>query len=259
MGWLSDKLFGKRKSLDMNKLNQYMQPTQDLVNEQIGYGRDLMDPNSQMNMAYKNHLQQQMMQSGQNIGSQVQKIGAMRGVSPAQAMMQARMGMNQSMGQGQGNLMNWMQGQQQAGFGLLGNMTGMMQGLNENQANAYVQQINAHNARRSGRMNMFKDLSGMAISGWAGSRGGTEVNQMEDTPEMNTTSSDIRLKENIELVGKSLKGINIYEFDYKDKSFGKGRYRGVMAQEVPNASTKGYDGYLRVNYNKLDVDFERIN
>ena len=32
MGWLSDKLFGKRKALDTNKLNAYMQPTQSLVN-----------------------------------------------------------------------------------------------------------------------------------------------------------------------------------------------------------------------------------
>ena len=63
----------------------------------------------------------------------------------------------------------------------------------------------------------------------------------------------------IDLVGKSPKGVNIYEFDYKDKSYGEGRYRGVMAQEVPNASLKDKDGYLRVNYNKLDVNFERIS
>ena len=174
MGWFSNALFGKRKDLDTNKLNQYMQPTQDLVNEQIGYGRDLMDPNSQMNMAYKNHLMGQARTQGADIGQQMQKMSAMSGASPAQAMMQARMGMSQAGGQAGGNLMNWMQGQQQAGFGLLGDMTGMQQGLNENQANAYMQQINAHNQRRGSRQNMFKDLAGMAIGGWAGSRQGTE-------------------------------------------------------------------------------------
>ena len=70
--------------------------------------------------------------------------------------------------------------------------------------------------------------------------------------------SDITLKENIELVGKSNSGINIYHFDYKDKSYGEGRYKGVMAQEVPNASFKNKDGYLWVDYNKIDVNFRRI-
>tara|TARA_R110000824_G_scaffold87475_1_gene215623 strand:+ start:2697 stop:3905 length:1209 start_codon:yes stop_codon:yes gene_type:complete len=68
--------------------------------------------------------------------------------------------------------------------------------------------------------------------------------------------SDIRLKENIELVGQSNTGINIYEFDYKAK---KGRYRGVMAQEVPQASIEMMNGYYAVDYSKVDVKFERIN
>jgi|6_EtaG_2_1085325.scaffolds.fasta_scaffold02227_4 hypothetical protein len=72
------------------------------------------------------------------------------------------------------------------------------------------------------------------------------------------TGSDYALKENIELVDKSNSGINIYEFDYKNKSYGDGRYRGVIAQEVPEASLIGPDGYLLVNYNKIDVQFERI-
>ena len=70
--------------------------------------------------------------------------------------------------------------------------------------------------------------------------------------------SDVRLKENIELVGKSNLGVNIYEFDYKDKSYGSKRYRGVMAQEVQKASYIDSKGYLYVDYNKLDVDFKEI-
>ena len=67
------------------------------------------------------------------------------------------------------------------------------------------------------------------------------------------------LKENIELVGKSPLGINIYEFDYKNKN---GRYRGVMADELDTGNGAvliGTDGYLRVDYSKVDVDFEQIN
>ena len=71
--------------------------------------------------------------------------------------------------------------------------------------------------------------------------------------------SDMTLKENIELVGKSKSGVNIYEFDYINKEYGNGRYRGVMAQEVPSASKVGPGGKLMVDYSKLDVDFERIN
>ena len=173
MGWLSDKLFGKRKSLDLDKLKDYMSPTQDLVNEQLGMSRQMMDPDSQMNMAYKNMLNQQNRQAGQDIGSQVQKIGAMSGASPAQAMMQARMGMSNQMGQGQDTFQQWLQHQQGQGLGLMGNMTSAMQGLNENEANAYVQQINAHNQRRQGRVNFATGLMGSLVSGVSGCLGQT--------------------------------------------------------------------------------------
>ena len=68
--------------------------------------------------------------------------------------------------------------------------------------------------------------------------------------------SDIRLKTDIELTGQSPAGVNIYSFRYKgdDKT-----YEGVMAQEVPWASIKGDDGYYRVDYSKVDVEFKRLN
>ena len=68
--------------------------------------------------------------------------------------------------------------------------------------------------------------------------------------------SDIRLKEDIELVGKSPTGINIYSFKYKDK---EGKYEGVMAHEVPWASEIADNGYYAVDYSKVDVDFKKIN
>jgi len=68
--------------------------------------------------------------------------------------------------------------------------------------------------------------------------------------------SDVRLKTNIELKDKSPSGVNVYSFKYKgdDKT-----YQGVMAQEVPWASIEGNDGYLKVDYSKVDVDFKRLN
>ena len=67
--------------------------------------------------------------------------------------------------------------------------------------------------------------------------------------------SDIRMKEDIKLVGKSPMGINIYNFKYlgDDK-----KYQGVMAHQVPQASSVNADGYLMVDYSKLDVDFKEV-
>tara|TARA_R110000824_G_scaffold13374_1_gene58392 strand:- start:185 stop:12442 length:12258 start_codon:yes stop_codon:yes gene_type:complete len=72
------------------------------------------------------------------------------------------------------------------------------------------------------------------------------------------TGSDRVLKQNIVKVGTSPSGINIYEFEYKDKSFGEGTFNGVIAQEVPQASIRKEDGYLYVNYSQIDVDFKKV-
>jgi len=68
--------------------------------------------------------------------------------------------------------------------------------------------------------------------------------------------SDIRLKENVELIGKSPSNINIYKFNYKDNPT---TYQGAMAHEVPWASIKHSNGYMMVDYNLLDVDFKKYN
>jgi len=72
----------------------------------------------------------------------------------------------------------------------------------------------------------------------------------------NNQSSDIQLKEDIKLTGKSPLGLNVYSFKYKGED---GIYQGVMAQEVPWASSIAENGYLQVDYSKVDVEFKRIN
>ena len=72
----------------------------------------------------------------------------------------------------------------------------------------------------------------------------------------NKATSDIQLKENIKLTGKSPLGLNVYNFKYKGKD---GIYQGVMAQEVPWASSIAENGYLQVDYSKVDVEFKRLN
>lgn len=72
-------------------------------------------------------------------------------------------------------------------------------------------------------------------------------------------TSDKRLKKNINKIGESPSGLNIYSFEYIDTKFGEGLFQGVMSDEVPKeAVINGYDGYDRVNYSLLDVEFKQI-
>jgi hypothetical protein len=69
--------------------------------------------------------------------------------------------------------------------------------------------------------------------------------------------SDIRLKEDVTLLDRLDNGIGIYRFRYKGSD--QTSYVGVMAQEVqqvmPGAVRRGGDGYLRVSYERLGLEF----
>ena len=77
-----------------------------------------------------------------------------------------------------------------------------------------------------------------------------------DVKQTDIDRSDIRLKEDISFKTKSPSGLNIYTFKYKGDD---AVYEGVMAQEVPWASIEDNDGYLSVDYSKVDVDFKKLN
>jgi len=71
-------------------------------------------------------------------------------------------------------------------------------------------------------------------------------------------NSDIKLKENVEQVGVSPQGYNIYEFNYKGQDV---RFRGAMAQDVlqKNPMAVGIDqNHLTVDYSKIDVAMEVV-
>jgi hypothetical protein len=69
--------------------------------------------------------------------------------------------------------------------------------------------------------------------------------------------SDIMLKHDITLLGHLDNGLGFYRFTYNG---GEKAYVGVLAQEVqttmPQAVTRGRDGYLRVFYDKLGLKFQ---
>ena len=81
----------------------------------------------------------------------------------------------------------------------------------------------------------------------------------KDTSTTTTTGSDRRLKNNISKIGESPSGLNIYSFEYNDKKFGEGIWQGVMSDEITkDAVVVGDDGYDRVDYSMLDVEFKQL-
>jgi len=70
------------------------------------------------------------------------------------------------------------------------------------------------------------------------------------------TVSDIRLKRDIVELGQLPSGLHLYRYRYL---WSDTAYVGVMAQEVaaamPDAVVAGEDGYLRVDYGRLGLEF----
>jgi hypothetical protein len=119
-------------------------------------------------------------------------------------------------------------------------------------------------ARRQNIVDKQKEESGFTTSGGAGNYrsdrdhsgpggyGGTGRASRE-ARSTDLGFSDIRLKENVELIGKSPSNINIYKFNYKNIPT---TYQGAMAHEVPWASVKHDNGYMMIDYSKIDVELK---
>jgi hypothetical protein len=118
------------------------------------------------------------------------------------------------------------------------------------QSNANIANANAAQAANTGAIiSGIGNIAGSVIG--AGGFGGNETDDEE--------ASDRRLKKNIKKIGKSSNGLNIYSFEYIDKSYGEGTYQGVMSDEIPkDAVIKGADGFDRVDYSIIDVEFKKI-
>ena len=112
-----------------------------------------------------------------------------------------------------------------------------------------------------GNTGAFNNFSGSQLDFGPSLVGSTPIPSVGyQNPSFNpSTYSDIRLKKNIKLIGRSNSGLKIYSFEYIDKKYGSHTYQGVMSNEVPKeAVIKGNDGYDLVDYSKLDVKFKRI-
>lgn len=85
---------------------------------------------------------------------------------------------------------------------------------------------------------------------------------LEAAPEIaSLAASDRRLKKDVNKIGESESGINIYTFRYKDDPSDK-EYQGVMAQElIGTANEKALESigtHWAVDYNQIDVDFKTL-
>lgn len=71
--------------------------------------------------------------------------------------------------------------------------------------------------------------------------------------------SDDRLKDNVVFIGRRGDGLGIYRFNYKGST---DTYEGVMAREVstlyPDSVTITKDGYAKVDYDSLNIEFKKV-
>ena len=125
---------------------------------------------------------------------------------------------------------------------LLGIEYGGMAGANAGVQSAYANQMAGFGAQAS----MLNSQVGAAATITAAGIEGV------------TSYSDRKLKKNINKIGESPSGLNIYSFEYKDSKYGKGLFQGVMSDEVPQEAVSQKDGYDAVDYSKLDVEFKQI-
>ena len=128
-------------------------------------------------------------------------------------------------------------------------MTGEHDKLFDDSVRRWQDQVNTvltqYKMRQAGAQS-FTNMGQSAQSGMNGMGGGGGGGGM----------SDIRLKENYHVIGKSRSGINVYEFSYKGNP---ARYIGAMAHEVGEAAYMTESGFFAVDYSMIDVPFKQIS
>jgi hypothetical protein len=137
---------------------------------------------------------------------------------------------------------------------LLGVEMGGMAGANAAVQQAYANQMAAGSAAVGALSAQSQAQYGMAgqMMGMAGDIIGAGASAY------GAFKSDRRLKKNINKIGKSPSGLNIYSFEYKNPIDGEGLFQGVMSDEIPQKAVSTIGGYDYVDYSALDVEFKQI-
>ena len=163
MGWFSDMMFGKRKKLDIDVMNEKYKAYTDFMGEQEGIARQMMDPRSMLNFSQQNFLRQNQYDFANMQNRQLQKVGAMTGMSPGQTTANTIANMNTMRGDANRQFQEMLFNQYDKGLGLLQGVGQMKLGEANRQGDLYMAQINAHNARRQANMQLGVDAVGMAV------------------------------------------------------------------------------------------------
>ena len=199
-------------------------------------------------------LAQQLAQSGQIAAQRSSaSIGAQEAANQKLKAQEASR-LQEMRARGQSNLDQLKaQGERQTQQMEMGKQATML-GMSQQEVAAAMQQQQAASSAMWGAIggigSGLMNLGASSISGTSAGGGGGG-----GTPD----PSDRRLKKNIKLIGNSPSGLRIYAFEYIDKVFGSGVYQGVMSDEIPQyAVVKHKDGYDRVDYSRLDVEFKEI-
>ena len=163
MGWLSDKLFGKKKRLNFKKINEYYKPYTSIMNQQGQIAQDMLNPNSALNRLRQDFLrnQQSNIVAQQNQG--MLKFGAMSGMSPGQILANTQANNASARGNLGVQFNQLLFDQYDRGLGLLGNVGQQQLGEASRLSGQDMAQVNAHNARRNARMGTFTNLLGMGM------------------------------------------------------------------------------------------------
>lgn len=198
--------------------------------------------------------------AGMNMLGTIQgnQLGAMRELGAQDAMMQR---------QGQNTVMNTMQA--------LSGAEGRAEGYNElmpyEQLMQQYQALTGAGMQNDYMANYFPyanqmqymqfgvDLAGAGIGAAGNAAGG--ASSAAGSVAGAAIASDTRLKTNINEVSTTESGIKVFEFSYTKSP--ERRYRGTMAQHLleigrGDAVSQGEDGFYKVDYSKLDVDFTDI-
>ena len=125
---------------------------------------------------------------------------------------------------------------------LLGIEYGGMAGANAGVQAAYGNQMASFGAR----------------AGMIGDRMQMAGNMVSTAADWVPYPSDRKLKKNINKIGESSSGLNIYSFEFKNSKYGEGLFQGVMSDEIPQEAVGTRDGYDTVDYSMLDVEFKQI-
>jgi len=137
---------------------------------------------------------------------------------------------------------------------LLGMEYGGLQAAQAGVQGAYGAQQSAM-AMELERVNANKQMTGAIVGG---AIGGVASVATAGFGKDGAWGSDRKLKKNINKIGKSPGGLNIYSFEYKDPKYGSGLFQGVMSDEIPQEAVNNINGYDTVDYSMLDVEFKQI-